>query len=404
MRHQQTRGVPTTDLIMKSRLFAYGFRPNFLLAGLAALVLVPLWALSFVAGTTLGTGWPPSLWHGHEMLFGFITCAIAGFLLTAVPSWTGQKGYAGAPLVALALLWLIARIMISTSQLWPPVLTAVADLSFLPLLAVLVAVPLARQRNRNTPLLIVLGLLWLTNLAFHVAIIGSNPPLARHALILGIDIVLILVTIIGGRIVPAFTTSALRQQGIQSAPQSRPALTAIAVAAMVLVATSDLIWPETRIAGAVAAVAAAVQFLRLLQWRSLQTLRQPIVWILHLAYAWLPLGLGLKAAALLGEYAFGAFWLHALTIGALATMITAVMTRAALGHTGRALVAHPLTTAGYVLLTAGALVRVFGLSPLGISYPLVVILSASFWTVSFALFIGVYAPILWGPRADGKPG
>jgi uncharacterized protein involved in response to NO len=401
---QNIRTAPATDFAMKSNLFAYGFRPHFLLAGLAALVLIPLWAVSFVAGTPLGSGWPPTLWHGHEMLFGFITCAIAGFLLTAVPSWTGQKGYAGAPLVALALVWLIARIMISSSSLWPPVLTAAADLSFLPLLAVLVVVPLARQRNRNTPLLAVLGLLWLTNLAFHVAVIGSNPSLARHALLLGIDIVLILVTIIGGRIVPAFTTSALRQQGIQSALQSRLVLTVMAVAVMVLIAVGDVLWPETRVAGVLAGIAAVVQGLRLLQWRSLQTLRQPIVWILHLAYAWLPLGLGLKAAALLGGYAIGAFWLHALTIGVLATMITAVMTRASLGHTGRALVVHPLSTVGYVMLTAAALVRVFGLTALRLSYPQVVILSASFWTVSFALFIGVYAPILWGPRADGKPG
>ncbi len=389
---------------MKINLFAYGLRPHFLLAGLAALILVPLWAVSFVAGTLLGTGWPPTLWHGHEMLFGFIACAIAGFLLTAVPSWTGQKGYAGAPLVALALVWLIARIMILSSSIWPPVLTAVADLAFLPSLAVLVAVPLARQRNRNTPLLLVLGLLWLANLTFHIAVIRSNPPLARHALILGIDIVLILVTIIGGRIVPAFTTSALRQQGIQYALQSRLVLTVMAVAIMVLIAVGDVFWPETRIAGMLAGIAAAVQGLRLLQWRSLQTLRQPIVWILRLAYAWLPVGLGLKAAALLGRYAIGAFWLHAMTIGALATMITAVMTRASLGHTGRAVVVHPLTTVGYVMLTAAALVRVFGLTALRLSYPQVVILTASFWTASFALFVGVYAPILWGPRADGKPG
>jgi uncharacterized protein involved in response to NO len=389
---------------MKLNLFAYGFRPHFLLAGLASLILVPLWAVSFVAGTPLGTGWPPTLWHGHEMLFGFITCAIAGFLLTAVPSWTGQKGYAGAPLVALALVWLIARIMILSSSLWPPVLTAVADLAFLPSLAVLIAVPLARQRNRNTPLMLVLGLLWLTNLTFHFAVIRSNPPLARHALIVGIDIVLILVTIIGGRLVPAFTTSALRQQGCQSALRSRLVLTIMAVALMVLIAVGDVLWPETRIAGMLAGIAAVVQGLRLLQWKSLQTLRQPIVWILHLAYAWLPVGLGLKAAALLGRYAIGAFWLHALTIGALATMITAVMTRASLGHTGRALVVHPLTTAGYVMLTAAALVRVFGLTALRLSYPQVVILTASFWTASFALFVGVYAPILWGPRADGKPG
>jgi uncharacterized protein involved in response to NO len=389
---------------MTLNLFAYGFRPHFLLAGLAGLVLVPVWALSFAAGTPLGSGWPPTLWHGHEMLFGFIASAIAGFLLTAVPSWTGQKGYAGAPLVALALVWLIARLMISSSWLWPPILTATADLAFLPLLAVLVVVPLARQRNRNTPLLLVLGMLWFTNLAFHVAVLRNDPPLARHALILGIDIVLILLTIIGGRIVPAFTTSALRQQGIQGAVQSRLVLTVMAVAIMVLIAVGDVFWPETRIAGVLAGIAAVVQGLRLLQWRSLQTLRQPIVWILHLAYAWLPVGLGLKAAALLGGYAIGAFWLHALTIGALATMITAVMTRASLGHTGRALVVHPLTTVGYAMLTAAALVRVFGLTALRLSYPQVVILTASFWTMSFALFVGVYAPILWGPRADGKPG
>jgi uncharacterized protein involved in response to NO len=392
------------NFTMKANLFANGFRPHFFLAGLAALVLVPIWALSFVAGTPLGSAWPPTLWHGHEMLFGFITSAIAGFLLTAVPSWTGQKGYAGAPLVALALVWLIARIMIWSSSLWPPVLTAAADLAFLPLLAVLVVVPLARQRNRNTPLLLVLGLLWFTNLVFHVAVLRNDAPLARHVLILGIDIVLILLTIIGGRIVPAFTTSALREQGIQSALQSRVVLTVMAVAIMVLIALGDVLWPETRIAGMLAGIAAVVQGLRLLQWRSLQTLRQPIVWILHLAYAWLPLGLGLKAAALLGGYAIGAFWLHALTIGALATMITAVMTRASLGHTGRALVVHPLTTVGYVMLTAAALVRVFGPTALRLSYPQVVILTASFWTMSFALFVGVYAPILWGPRADGKPG
>ena len=338
------------------------------------------------------------------MLFGFIASAIAGFLLTAVPSWTGQKGYAGAPLVALALVWLIARLMISSSWLWPPILTAAADLAFLPLLAVLVVVPLARQRNRNTPLLLVLGLLWSTNLVFHFAVIRNNPPLARHALMLGIDIVLILVTVIGGRIVPTFTTAALRQQGIQSALQSRLVLTVMAVGIMVLIAVGDVFWPETRIAGVFAGIAAVVQGLRLLQWKSLQTLRQPIVWILHLAYAWLPLGLGLKAAALLGRYAIGAFWLHALTIGTLATMITAVMTRASLGHTGRALVVHPLTTVGYVMLTAAALVRVFGLTALRLSYPQVVILTASFWTMSFALFVGVYAPILCGPRADGKPG
>lgn len=389
---------------MKTSLFAYGFRSNFLLAGLAALLLVPIWAVSFAAGTSLGTGWPPTLWHAHEMLFGFIAVAIAGFMLTAVPSWTGQKGFAGTPLVALAAIWLSARLLIASSGLWPAWIPAAADLAFLPFLAVLVMIPLLRSRNRNSPLLVVLALLWIANLVFHVALIRKDAPLARHALIVGIDIVLVLVTVVGGRIVPAFTTAALRQRGVNAAVGSRPALTVIAVAMMAAVAASDALRPHSRLAGWIAASAAIAQLLRLMQWRGLRTLRQPIVWVLHLAYAWLPLGLALKAAALLGGYGMAAFWLHALTIGALTTMITAVMTRAALGHTGRPLVVHPSITVAYALLTAAALTRVFGLAVSGLSYPTVILWAALFWTMAFALFVGVYAPILWGPRADGKAG
>jgi len=387
-----------------SGLFAYGFRSNFFLAGLAGLLLVPLWALSFVWDVPLGSGWPPTLWHGHEMLFGFIASAIAGFLLTAVPSWTGQKGFAGRALIVLAVLWLSARLLIASSKLWPPLLTAAVDLAFLPALAVLIALPLLRERNRNTPLLIVLGLLWLTNLVFHFAVIRNNPPRAIHTLIVGIDIVLILVTVIGGRIVPAFTTAALRQQGITGVVQSKPVLTVLAVASMGLVLVGDVFWPDRPIAGLIAGVAACIQVLRLLQWGTFRTLRQPIVWVLHVGYAWLPVGLGLKAVALLTGSAFAAFWLHALTIGALTTMIMAVMTRASLGHTGRALTVGPLITVAYLLLSAAAAIRVFGLSPFRLNYPVVIAWSALFWTMAFAIFVGVYSPILWRPRVDGKPG
>jgi uncharacterized protein involved in response to NO len=338
------------------------------------------------------------------MLFGFLGSAVAGFLLTAVPSWTGQKGVSGRPLVVLASVWLVARLLIATSGWWPAPLVALVDLSFLPVLAFLLAGPLLRPRNRNAVLLVVLGVLWLTDLVFHVALIRKNPVLAGHALNIGIDIVLTLVTVIGGRIVPAFTAAALRQQGVQGTVQSRLVLTVSAVAVMVLVTVGDIFWPDSHIAGVVAGIAAIVQGARLVQWRTLRALRQPIVWILHLAYAWLPIGLALKAAAMLGGYAIAAFWLHALTIGALSTMVTAVMTRASLGHTGRPLIVHPLITVAYALLTAAAMVRVFGLSGLGLSFPLVVVWSALFWTIAFALFVGVYLPILCGPRADGKPG
>jgi uncharacterized protein involved in response to NO len=389
---------------MKFNLFSHGFRSGFLFAGIAAVLLVPLWAFSFVSGTPLGSSWPPTLWHGHEMLFGFLGSAVAGFLLTAVPSWTGQKGVSGRPLAVLVSVWLAARLLIATSGWWPAALIAAVDLSFLPLLGFLVAGPLLRPRNRNAALLVVLGALWLTDLIFHVALIRQNPVLAHHALNIGIDIVLTLVTVIGGRIVPAFTAAALRQQGVEGAVQSRLVLTVLAISAMVLVTVGDIFWPDSHVAGVIAGIAAIIQATRLVQWRSLRTLRQPIVWILHLAYAWLPIGLALKAAAMLGGYAIAAFWLHALTIGALTTMVTAVMTRASLGHTGRPLIVHPLITVAYVLLTASAVVRVFGLSGFGLSFPLVVVWSAMLWTTAFALFVGVYLPILWGPRADGKPG
>jgi len=389
---------------MKTSLFAYGFRSNFFLAGVAAMLLVPVWAASFVFGTSIGSGWPPTLWHAHEMLFGFIAVAIAGFMLTAVPSWTGQKGFAGRPLVALAAVWLSARLLIATSSLWPQWVPALADLAFLPFLATLVMLPLLRSKNRNTALLVVLSALWLTNLAFHVGLTRLDVPFARHSLLVGIDIVLVLVTVIGGRIVPAFTTAALRQRGIEGDLKSRTALTGASIVAMVGIVITDMFWEESRAAGWVAGAAAAFQCARLLQWRTRHTLRQPIVWILHLAYAWLPLGLALKAAALLGGYAIAAFWMHALTIGAISTMIIGVMTRAALGHTGRPLVVDPLITVAYVLLMVAALVRVFGFSLLKLSYPLVITWAAIFWTTSFALFVGVYTPILWNPRADGMPG
>jgi uncharacterized protein involved in response to NO len=232
--------------------------------------------------------------------------------------------------------------------------------------------------------------------------VRENPVLASRALNIGIDIVLTLVTVIGGRIVPAFTAAALRQQRRSGSGAVPTRFTVLAIAAMVLVTVGDIFWPDSHVAGVIAGIAAIVQGTRLLQWRTLRTLRQPIVWILHLAYAWLPIGLALKAAAMLGGYAIAAFWLHALTIGALTTMVTAVMTRASLGHTGRPLIVHPLITVMYVLLTAAAVVRVFGLSGFGLSFPWVIVWSALFCTTAFALFVGVYLPILWGPRADGK--
>jgi len=401
---QPIKDRPAASPHGKWALFGYGFRPFFLAAGLAGLLLIPWWAASLAWGAALGTSWPAHLWHGHEMLFGFIVAAIAGFLLTAVPSWTGARGFAGWPLAMLAALWVLGRVCVATSAVWPAWLVAALDLSFLPALAGFVLPALLRARNRNTPLLVVLAALWLTDVAFYWGLARDDASLARHALVLGIDIVLLLVTVIGGRIIPAFTASGFKQHGVSCPLRVWRGLTPLAVLGMVAVAGIDLWRPEGAAAGGVALAAALIQGARLAQWRGLRTLQMPIVWVLHLAYLWLPVGLALKALALLAGLAFAAYYLHALAIGAAASMIMGVMTRAALGHTGRPLTVTRSIACAYGLLTAAAVVRVFGPGLAALRYALVMVLAAGLWTAAFVLYLWVYGPMLLKPRADGKPG
>jgi len=389
---------------MQPRLFASGFRATFLAAALSATILVPLWVLIWGFGWSLATDWPPTMWHAHEMLFGFIAAAIAGFLLTAVPSWTGSRGFGGPPVMIVSTIWLAARVLIATSAHWPALLVAIVDVGFLVAVGVLVAPPLLRAKNRNTPLLIVLTLLATCNGVTHWAIAHYDSGLARHAILAGIDISLLLVTVIGGRIIPAFTANALRSGAAPAGLLTLPFMTPAAILSVLAVVITDLLWPDSRTAGIAAGVAGVINAVRMLQWRSLATWRQPIVWILHLAYLWLPVGLALKCLAAFSGAAISAFWLHSLTVGVLATMIMAVMTRASLGHTGRALVVDPAIALGYGFLLMAALVRVFGLGVLGLPYPFVIVISACCWTAAFALFLAIYTPILWSPRVDGKPG
>jgi|SRR5579872_5755622 len=389
---------------MSSHLWASGFRPLFLTAAVGAALLIPLWAWMWGLGGGLPSTWPPTIWHAHEMLFGVVGAAVGGFLLTAVPSWTGRRGFAGIPLILLVCLWGLGRLSIATSGYWPGALVAALDVGFLPALGVLIAPALVRARNRNTPLLLVLAALTACNVAVHWEIAQRDPGAAYRAILVGIDIMLVLVTVIGGRIIPAFTANALRASGVAERLRVWPAVNIAAIAMMILVAALDLAWPDRAATGIAAGVAAIIQALRMLQWRSFATLRQPIVWILHLAYLWLPIGLALKCLALLEGSAAGAFWVHALTVGTLSTMVLGVMSRAALGHTGRPLVVHPMVCATYLLLLLATCLRVWGLGVLGLPYPQVILGSAVLWTTAFALFLWVYVPVLCGARVDGKPG
>lgn len=383
-------------------LFSYGFRPFFLLAGLHALIAVPLWLWMHSHGVAALPDLPPSLWHGHEMIYGFIAAAIAGFLLTSVPSWTGSRGFAGLPLVVLVALWLAGRGAMAGATLLPQWAVAVAELAFLPALAALLAPPLVRAGNRNTPLLAVIAVLWLADAAFIAAMRSGDVLLAQRALQLAINFVLILVTVIGGRIVPAFTANALRRRGETIQLVMRPWLDPLVIATMVAIAIVDVGWPGSLLSAALAAIAACAHVLRLSGWRVQRIWREPILWVLHVGYAWLPIGLGLKTVWTFTGASWSAHWLHALTLGTAGTMILAVMTRASLGHTGRELTVSRTTALSYIVLTAAVAVRVWG--PMAGDYLRSVTIAGALWALAFVLYLIVYAPILWRPRLDGKPG
>jgi uncharacterized protein involved in response to NO len=385
-------------------LFDYGFRPFFLLSGCYALAIVPLWLYRFAHAATPFGALPAMYWHAHEMLYGFVIAAVAGFLLTAVPSWTGTRGFAGRPLMIVVSLWMLGRIAMSAVGAVPFWVTAAAELSLLPALLALLAPPIFRSANRNAPLLAVVTVLWLIDATFVFALERGDTALAGGTMRLAVDLVLILVTVIGGRIVPAFTANALRMRGEPVTTITRRPVELIVIGAMVAIAIVDLIAPDSIASGTLAAIAALAHAVRMSGWRSFRTRGTPILWVLHVGYAWIPLGLALKSSALLGGAAWAMKWQHALTMGVFATMILAVMTRASLGHTGRPLVVARSIAVAYLLLTVGTLLRVFGIAVLPDHYLLTVTVSGLAWVLAFGIFVVVYAPVLWGPRADGKPG
>lgn len=396
--------LPEHSSARRCALFEYGFRPFFLLCGAYALIMIPWWMYRFAHSSVSFGGLPAIYWHAHEMIFGFVMAAIAGFLLTAVPSWTGERGFAGWPLMIAAALWAAGRVAMSAAGATPFWLLAVAELALVPCLLALLAPPILRTRNRNLPVLAVLVVLWLIDAAFVVGVARGDTLLAAGAMRLAIDFALVLVTIIGGRIVPTFTASALRRRGETVSTITRKPLEYVVIGLMIAIAIVDIFAAQAWLSGVLAALAALAQAMRLAGWRSFRTGGEPILWVMHLAYAWIPLGLALKACALLGDFTWASKWEHALGAGALATMILAVMTRVALGHTGRALSVSRVIAVAYLLLTCATLLRVFGIALFPEHYLLTLTVAGIAWMLAFGIFLVVYAPILWWPRADGKPG
>jgi uncharacterized protein involved in response to NO len=390
-------------------LFDYGFRPFFLLAGLWGAAALLLWLAFWFGRLELAGPWQGVLWHAHEMIFGFAIAGVAGFLLTAVPGWTATEPLRGAPLAALALLWLAGRAVLLASAALPPLAVAVVDLAFLPALALPTALALFAGLKRtgsarNFMFLALLGALETGNLLTHLEALGWTAATAEIGLRLGLDTLLLMITLVGGRILPAFTRNALRQAGIAAEVRSDARLDALAIAGMAALLLGDLVLGPGLVTGVLAFLAGAAGAVRLYFWRPFAAARgRPLLWVLHLGYGWLVLGLLMKGLADATGLLPATAALHALTIGAVGTMLMAVMSRASLGHTGRPLVAPRAVAAAYVLLTVAALLRV--VAPLlPDNYNVLLAAAGCAWALAFALFSVVYLPILTGPRTDGGPG
>lgn len=365
-----------------STLGAAPHRPFFLAAGLAAVASMGLWLIAWQGGLALAASW-----HGHEMIFGFAAAALAGFLLTAVPTWTEGSPLRGPPLMALLLVWAAGRIaMLTEGVAW-------LDLAFLPLLTVVIAVPILGARSsRNYGVPLLLALLAACNVGYHLG-------WESRALWLATLLLTALIALIGGRITPLFTQNALRRE-VDAHISCRPpgAIDRLAVPMVLAAVATEAALPQSSWSGAVALAAAAVLAVRMYGWQTARTVRFPILWVLHAGYAWVAAGYALIGAALLAGWPAPTAALHALTAGAIGVMVLAVMSRAALGHGGRPLVAPPLTVIAYALVNAGAGLRVVLTSAEGL------LLAGLVWTAGYALFVIDFWPVLTRPRPDGRPG
>lgn len=392
-------GIPRYRPWSGPALLAQGFRPFFLAAALWAMVVLALWLLALHGLIVLPTAFDPLSWHVHEMLFGFVLAAMAGFLLTAIPNWTGRMPLQGWPLALLVALWVAGRGAVLVSAWIGAPAAAAVDLALPLALLAVVAREIVSGRNwRNLPMVAGLIVLLAADAAMHAEMVWPHRVDPGVGWRLGIAAMLMLVALIGGRIVPSFTRNWLAKRAESRLPAPFGRFDAVCLGVLFLWCALWVAVPDEPATGVVAALAGAAHAARLARWCGHRTLPEPLVWSLHLAYAWLPLGLVLLAVAAVVPTVPPSAGIHALTAGALAGMILAVTTRATLGHSGRALSAGPATTLIYAAVAGAAAARVAAaLWPQPGAALLMV--SGTAWLLAFGLFCATYGPMLARARA-----
>ncbi|SDM13074.1 uncharacterized protein involved in response to NO [Modicisalibacter muralis] len=386
-------------------LWRLAFRPFFLLGAAFSLLAMLIWG-AFWHGTILlqphgGMFW----WHQHEMLFGFVAAIVVGFLLTAVQNWTGQPGLRGVPLLALAGLWLLGRLLMASPLGLSPWVLMLVDVAFLPLVAMALAWPVIRVRQwRNLIFVPVLALLALSNGLMHYALVLGDALLMRGSAHLAVLLIVLLMIVLGGRVIPFFTSRRLQRP----AP-TRPAWLEVvalgSVVAMLLMQLAGLAGMPLPASGwaALAFTAGLGNALRLLRWEGWLSWREPLLWGLHVSYAFICIGLIMWGLAALGIVATS-LAVHALTVGGMASMILAMISRVALGHTGRSIVTLPGIGIALVLLVLAAILRALlpAVWPLASHWALS--FAIVFWCLAFGLYLYRYSHILLSNRADGAEG
>jgi uncharacterized protein involved in response to NO len=381
-------------------LFALGFRPFFLLAAIFAVVLMAQWVFTFVGNHEFANYYGAIGWHSHEMIFGYAVAVIAGFLLTAARNWTDIPTAAGFSLAGLTALWLVARLLPFFPGAFSPCLIAAVDIAFLPALAIALSIPLIRSgQRRNLIFLPLLGVLSLANFLVHLELTGYAKNSARAGTFLGLNLIVLLIVIMGGRVIPFFTERAL--SGV--IPKRRPAIEWLSAASASAFLIAELLLPNSMLAGGLAALAAVSNGIRLIGWYTNRFWRVPLLWVLHMGYAWVVAGFCLKALAAIGLIS-PQFTVHAFSVGGIGVLTLGMMARVSLGHTGRPLKVSKLVALAFVLINLAAILR--GILPIIFPQwlPRLVALSGGLWVAAFALFLVIYAPILTRPRIDGRPG
>jgi len=387
------------NLFNSLAVLSYPFRIFFLACGIYAIFIIAAWLAILLGVLNLPLAWTPLYWHSHEMIFGVVTAAICGFLLTAMCNWTGAQPLKGLGLFGLVSLWVAGRVVMWVGNALPTELVILVDAIFLPVVTAYVAYILLKHGNkRNLILAVILTLLSICNISMHAGAYTNNYYWLWAGETSALGLITLIMVIIAGRIIPLFTINGLRSQGYDVEKiKNSSLLSTLAIASTALLIPLNFFTQYPILIGIVALSAAVINTVRLAQWASLATKREPLLWILHVGYAWIVVALVLKSMAAFNLWIAPSVWQHALGLGAMSSLILGMMTRVSLGHTGRPLSLPRFGVVIYLAISVAAITRLL-VALSWIDFQIGLILTTIAWIVAFGFFTILYYPILTKPR------